>query len=136
MTESAYLVLGCFGRTESEFVLCSSVENKILKLDDTLFNFHDIAGYLDKLNLFEKILLDQNSIRHLIYNLQDRFDQKTKRLWSDHKYNLIERFMQTHKPCGFYAKTIISIQEKEIEKPIKDEIFLIKAQPEMLRRIK
>ena len=132
MRESAYLVLGCFGRVENEFVLCSAVENRILRLDDTLNNFHDLANYLDKVNLFERPMLDNNSIRHVLYNLQDRFDQKTRRLWTDHHYNLMERFMQTHKPCGFYLKTIICLEEDEEIPPKKnDEVFLIKATPEI-----
>lgn len=136
MVETAWLVLGCFGRVESEFVLCSAIENRILKLGDQLNNFHKLAEYLDKVNLFDRPMLDNNSIRHVLYNLQDRFDQKTKRLWTDHQYNLLERFMQTHKPCGFYLKSILSLEEDENEEDLtnpakNEEIFLIKAQPEL-----
>ena len=102
-----------------------------------LTNFQKLAEYLDKVNLFDRPMLDNNAIRHVLYNLQDRFDQKTKRLWTDHQYNLLERFMQTHKPCGFYLKTILSLEENEEDQPNpsnpakNEEIFLIKAMPEL-----
>lgn len=106
-----YLTLGCYGRTENGFILCSSVNNNILKLDDTLVDIDGIFNYLEAVKLFDRPLLDQNAIRHLIYNLQNRFDQKIKRLWNDHEYNLLERFLNMHKPCGVYSQLILSPYE-------------------------
>jgi hypothetical protein len=120
LEENAYLILGCYGRTENGFILCPSTENRILKLDDSLVNFEKIMDYFDTIKLFDRPIIDQNSIRHLIYNLQDRFDQKIKRLWTDHEYNLLERFLQMHKPCGFYAKLILVPEEFDKQIPIKD----------------
>lgn len=114
MEESAYLVLGCYGRTENGFVLCPSVQNRILKLDDALVNIDGVLDYLDIVKLFDRPMLDQNAIRHLIYNLQDRFDQKFKRLWTDHEYQLIERFMHMHKPCGMYSQLILVSDETDV----------------------
>jgi hypothetical protein len=121
VTENAYLTLGCYGRTENEFVLCPSINNRILKIDDTLININEIMDYFDSIKLFDRPLLDNNSINHLIYNLQDRFDQRIKRLWTDHQYNLIERFMHMHKPCGLYAQLIL-VEEDLIENSPKEDI--------------
>lgn len=114
--EKTYLVLGCYGRAENNFVLCSSVQNRILELNESLVNYNSIMDYLDIMKLFDRPLLDQNAIRHLVFNLQDRFDQKIKRLWTDHEFHLIERFMHMHKPCGIYAQLILipsSFEEDE-----------------------
>ena len=124
--ETAYLALGCYGRTENGFILCGGVQNRILRLDDTLTNFDGIINYLNAVKLFDRPMLDQNSIRHLIYHIQDKFDQKIKRLWTDHQFNLLERFMLMHKPCGTYAQ--LFLVPDEFEKPEKKEdIVLIKA---------
>lgn len=126
--ENAYLVLGCYGRTENGFVLCTSVNNRILKLDDTLVNIDGVMDYLDAVKLFDRPMLDHNAIRHLVYNLQDRFDQKFKRIWTDHQYNLIERFMQMHKPCGIYSQIIIAQDEKETTE--EEQISFVRGVPE------
>ena len=131
--ECAYLVLGCYGRTENGFVLCPSVQNRILQLDERLVNFDNIIEYLDIVNLFDRPLLDQNAVRHLIYNLQDRYDQKIKRLWNDHQYHLLERFMHMHKPCGFYAQVILvpSFEKNPPEEEEEEVIsFLVSGTPE------
>lgn len=127
MEECAYLVLGCYGRTENDFVLCPSVDNRILKLDDSLVNIDGIMDYFDSVKLFDRPLLDQNAIRHLIFNIQDRFDQKIKRVWTDHQFNLIERFMHMHKPCGFYVQLLLSDVEsdKYSKKDSEDAIFIL-----------
>ena len=75
-------------------------------------------------------MLDQNAIRHLIYNLQDRFDQKFKRLWTDHEYHLLERFIQMHKPCGLYAQLILVPQQEE-SNPDAEQVSFVKGIPEI-----
>lgn len=129
MEENAYLVLGCYGRTENDFVLCSSTQNRILKLDDSLVNVNGIMDYFEALKLFDRPVLDQNAIRHLIYNLQDRFDQKFKRIWTDHEYHLLERFMQMHKPCGMYAQLIL-VQEEAVQYKPEEDISFVRGIPE------
>lgn len=133
MEENAYLVLGCYGRTENGFILCSSTQNRILKLDDSLVNINGVTDYFEAVRLFDRPLLDQNAIRHLIYNLQDRFDQKFKRLWTDHEYHLLERFMQMHKPCGLYAQLIL-VQEEPPSSIVTEDISFVRGIPEINRK--
>lgn len=131
--ETCYLVLGCFGREDDGFISCPSVENRILKLDDSLVYIDDVMDYLDSMSLFDRHMLDINAIRHLIYNLQDRFDQKVKRLWTEQEYHLLERFIHTHRPCGLYAKLILVPPEEEDQTPKKPERVLVKATPTIER---
>ncbi len=130
MEENAYLVLGCYGRTENGFVLCSSIQNRILKLDDSLVNISGVTDYLDAVKLFDRPMLDQNAIRHLIYNIQERFDQKFKRIWTDHEYHLLERFMQMHKPCGLFAQLILTQEELSQPQIVNDDISFVRGIPE------
>ena len=130
MQENAYLVMGCYGRSENGFVLCPSTQNRILKLDDALVNVDGVTDYLDAVKLFDRPMLDQNAIRHLIYNLQDRFDQKFKRLWTDHEYHLLERFIQMHKPCGLYAQLILVPQQEESNQDA-EQVSFVKGIPEI-----
>lgn len=133
--ECAYLVLGCHGRTENGFILCPGVQNRVLKLDDSLVNIDGVIDYLEAVRLFDRPMLDQNAIRHLVYNLQDRFDQKFKRLWTDHEYNLIERFVHMHKQCGLYAQ-LIMVSEDEHPVKDKDTTSFVRGVPEVERRAK
>lgn len=130
--ERAYLVLGCHGRTENGFVLCPGVQNRVLKLDDSLVNFDGVTEYLDAVRLFDRPMLDQNAIRHLVYNLQDRFDQKLKRLWTDHEYHLLERFIHMHSQCGLYAQLILvhdDVPDQETE-----QVSFVKGIPEVIKK--
>jgi hypothetical protein len=124
--ENAYLVLGCYGRIEDDFVLCPSTENRILKLDESLINFEGVVDYLESVKLFDRPMLDYNALRHLVYNLQDRFDQKVRRLWTERYYNLIERYIVMHKPCGLYARLIIINESQEEPKAEESHSFVIK----------
>jgi hypothetical protein len=135
LEENAYLVLGCYGRDENSFILCPSIENRILKLDESLVNYNGIMDYIEVVNLFDRPMLDQNAIRHTIYNLQEKFDQKVKRLWTDHQYHLIERFMHMHKPCGFYCRLIVV--PEELEEFHEEQIsFVINGSPEIVKNKK
>jgi hypothetical protein len=131
--ENAYLILGCYGRTENGFILCSSTQNRILKLDDGLVNSQGVIDYFEAVKLFDRPMLDQNAIRHLIYNLQERFDQKFKRLWTDHEYHLLERFMQMHKPCGLYAQ-LVMVQEELNPVVVENDISFVRGIPEIQRK--
>lgn len=131
MQENAYLVLGCYGRTENGFILCPSTQNRILKLDDGLVNAEGVVSYLDAVKLFDRPMLDQNAIRHLVYNLQDKYDQKFKRLWTDHEYHLLERFMHMHKACGLYAQLILVNEEEEQPPPDSESVSFIRGTPEI-----
>ncbi len=129
--DELYLTLGCFGRRDDDFVSCRGVENRILRLDESLENYGEMMDYFESVRLFDKPMFDQNAIRHFIYNMQERFDQRLKRLWSEKYYNLLERFIISHKSCGTYVKLILvnaafdDIPEAEPEK------VLIKGSPEI-----
>ena len=128
--ESAYLVLGCYGRVENGFVLCPSTENRILKLNESLVNFEGVVEYLEAVQLFERPMIDNNALRHLIYNLQDRFDQKVRRLWSERYYNLLERYMVMHRPCGTYARLLILPEEESNGVSDEDARAFVRGTPE------
>lgn len=132
MEENAYLVLGCFGRSEDGFISCPSVENRILKIDESLNNSDKIMDYFESLKLFDRPLLDLNSIRHLVYNLQDRYDQVIRKLWTEHKYHLIEKFVHEHKQCGLYAKLIVVMDIMDNDKVIKEERSFVNGIPEKI----
>ena len=104
--ESVFIVLGCYGRKEDGFILCPKAENRILKLDDSLVYLDEIWDYLEAVRLLDKPLIDLNAIRNVIFKMQDRFDQKIKKLWSEKEFHMIERFIHMHKACGLYIRLI------------------------------
>ena len=121
--DQLHLVIGCFGRQDSmdsagshTFISCPAVENRILKIDESLEYYDEMMNYMEVVRLFDRPMFDLNAIRHFLHNMQDRYDQKFKRLWSEKQYNLIERFILGHKICGTYVKLIIVNSEFE-EKP-------------------
>lgn len=127
MREELYLVFGCFGRRENEFVYCPSVSNRILKIDESLVYYDDIMDYFEAVRLFDKPMFDTNTIRHFVYNMQDRFDQKVKRLWKEVEYERFERFMIGHKACGLYIRLVVVTSQEDDshkEKPTKDNFFI------------
>lgn len=134
MEENAYLILGCYGRIENGFILCSTTQNRILKLDDSLVNLDGVIKYLDVIKLFDRPILDQNAVRHLVYNLQERFDQKFKRMWTDHEYHLLERFMQMHKPCGIYAQLVLVQEEDNTPPQVGEDISFVRGITEIHRK--
>lgn len=128
--EACYLTLGCFGRKDDGFVSCPGVENRILKIDDSLVYVDEIMDYFDSVRLFDRHMLDLNSIRHLLHNLQDRFDQKVKRLWTEKQYGLYERFVVSHKPCGLYVKLILVDEDAAMaQKPEPPKPVLVEGTP-------
>lgn len=126
MSSDLYLAMGCFGRRDGDFISCRAVENNILKIDPDLEYYEEISKYLESLRLFDKPLFDINAIRHMFYNMQDRYDQKIKRLWTEQQFNLYEKFMLTHKMCGIYVKLTVS-QAAPKSEPCADERVLIPA---------
>lgn len=124
---NVYLVLGCYGRKEDGFILCPSVCNKVLKLDDSLIYIDEIWDYLEAVRLLDKPLIDINAIRNLVYKMQDKFDQKIKKLWSEKEFNSIERFIHMHKSCGMFVKLELSYEEQIVEE--QENIVKIKGAP-------
>ena len=114
-TEELYIILGCFGRREDDFISCAGIENRILKVEESLYNFNELMDFLDTCRLFDRPLFDYNAIRHLIFNLRDRFDQPMKRLWSEKRFELYQKFTIDHRHCGLYAKLILVNSEISIK---------------------
>lgn len=128
LNEKLYLILGCFGRIDDNFISCSSCENVILHIHPGLDNYDDIMDYLDVCRLFDKPAFDFNTIRHVLQNLQGRFDQVSlgRKLWSEKQVELYQRFIIEHKSCGLYLKLQLTQQEKQI-KTFKEKFIKIKA---------
>lgn len=99
-----YIVLGCFGRTDDGFISCSGIENRILYLNKDNRNYNDIMDYLDRCQLFEKMMLDYNAVRHFIFNMLDRFDEPARRLWTEKQFQLYQKFVIDHKGCGLFIR--------------------------------
>lgn len=114
-----YLSLGCFGRSEDGFVLCPSVDNRILKIDASLKHYNEMMDLFDSYRLFDRPIMDANPIKNLAFHMQRNFDQNIKKLWSEKEFNLIERFMHMHKSCGLYMSLLVV--PKELDLPIKNE---------------
>jgi hypothetical protein len=106
-TEELHISIGCFGFRSDDFVSCAGVENRILLLNESLYNYEELMNYLDICRLFDKPMFDYNSIRHFIFNMQDKFDQPMKRLWSEKKFELLQKFTIDHRRCGLYIKLIL-----------------------------
>lgn len=105
--DELYLVLGCFGRKDDNFVSCLGAENRILKINTSLNGYDQIMDYLEGCKLFDKQLFDANGVRNVISYLQNKFDQGIKRLWSEKEFTLFQKFILDHKLCGIYLKLIL-----------------------------
>ena len=96
------IALGCFGRTDDEFVSCSGISNLILNLTTDHPNHDEIMNYLDNMQLFDRVMLDYNTIRRFIFKMQDEFGLTTKKLWSEKMFSLYQKFVIDHKSCGLF----------------------------------
>ena len=136
MEDQLHLVLGCFGLTNSfpngtAFVSCRGVENRILRVSEALDFYEEMMLYIESVRLLDKPLFDMNAIRHFIHNMQDRYDQKFKRLWPESSYHLFERFILSHKSCGIYVKLVLVDPEQEEQVPQEPEKILVHGGPEL-----
>lgn len=129
-SEQIIVCLGCFGRIDDGFVSCSAIENTILTLDNSLQDLEKVCQYLETLRLFDKPLFDLNAIRHCIHNMQQRFDQGSRPLWTEKQYNLFEKFVLNHRHCGLYIKLKTIKPEPEIKPspPEEQRIFIPKTE--------
>lgn len=125
--EQLFLTLGCFGLREDDFVSCAGCENVILRPDQHLAYYNEMMNYFDQCRLFDRPMFDLNSIRHLIFNLQDRFDQPTKKLWTEKKFQVYQKFIIDHRHCGLYIKLVLTTLEA-IGKPPEPKGILIPAE--------
>lgn len=109
MQSPTYLSLGCFGREDDGFVSCSKVENNILLIHEKMSNYSEIMDYLDGCKLFDRPLFDINAIRHIVFNLKNRFIPVVKPLWNEKQFNLYQKFIIDHRNCGLFLK--LNIEE-------------------------
>ncbi len=113
-TGELYIVLGCFGRTDDGFVSCSGICNHILHIMPSDCNYSEIMDFLDNMQIFDRIMLDYNSVRHLVFNLQDRFTLPTQKLWSEKMFLLYQKFVIDHKSCGVFIDLEFLEQNEQI----------------------
>lgn len=103
-----FLLIGCFGRRDEDFISCSTTENKLLAIEDHLIHYNEMMDYFDQCHLFDKQMFDLSSIRHFIFNLRQKFDQPNRRLWSEKRFNLYEKYLIEHRMCGLYVKLVLA----------------------------
>lgn len=123
-TEELHISLGCFGLRNDDFISCASTENRILQVEESLYNYTDLMNYLDTCRLFDKPIFDYNSVRHFIFNLRDKYDQPMKRLWSEKKFELLQKFTIDHRHCGLYVKLIL-VDPEIVSEPDEPKRILI-----------
>lgn len=133
-----YVLLGCFGFTADGFTCCAGVENIILKVNTSLPDYNEMMNYFDQCRLFDRPIFDLNAVRHLIFNLQDRYNLITRPLWSPRQFELYQKFVIDHRHCGVYVKlklpenSTLKLSDPEI--PLKQEEILIKKSSENLSK--
>ncbi|MDP2683529.1 MAG: hypothetical protein Q8P20_00580 [bacterium] len=119
-TGDIYIVLGCFGRTDDGFVNCSGINNVILTIGPSDYHYSAMMDYFDILQLFDRQIMNYNTVRHFVHNMQEKFDLPSKRLWSEKMFLLYQKFVIDHKDCGVYIKLQLSddIYDKKCEKTV------------------
>jgi hypothetical protein len=115
------LILGCFGLIEEGFTHCSSCENKILKINQSIQNYSNLIEYLDSCRLFDKPLYDMNGVKNVIQNIHVKFNLNNfKKLWHQKEIDNYEKFISSHKRCGLYLKLIL--EETQIKQETTEVI--------------
>ena len=112
-----YVVLGCFGYRVDDFVHCNGIENVILKVGPSTNDYQKMMDYFEQCRLFDKPMFDMNGIRHVIHNLNDRFDQVYRPLWTPKKYELYQKFVNEHRRCGLLLKLTLPEDFKQSSTP-------------------
>jgi len=105
--QNIYLVLGCFGRRDEDFISCAGVSNKILIIDERLQHIDEISEYFEGLRLFDRPVFDLNAIRHVLFNMQERYAQGPQPLWRQNKFHLLEKFVLDHRACGNFIRLVV-----------------------------
>ncbi len=113
-----HVVLGCFGLRQDDFVSCSCVQNTILKVGPSIHRYDEMTSYFEQCRLFDKPMFELNGIRHFIFNMQDRYDQVMRPLWTQKKFELYQKFIMDHRFCGLFLR--LSLPEEIPEKTSKD----------------
>lgn len=121
MEKRLYVVLGCYGRRDEDFISCPSCHNRILQITGDLEGIDEMVTYFEGCRLYDKPLFQYDSVNHFIKNMQDRFPQGGRPLWKENKYQLYQKFIFDHRICGVFAKleveTFNNIKKEEYKKP-------------------
>ena len=97
------LVLGCWGRTEEDFCTCNGVSNQILEVSIQSEQIRKVSNYLDSiLNLYNRPLY--NNIHTALFNIQDKFSEKTRPIFKESVFRRMEDFCLVHAKCGIYLR--------------------------------
>ena len=96
------LILGCWGRTDEGFCTCNGVSNHILDVGVKSEQIKRVSDYLDALYLYDKPLY--NNIHTILFNIQDRFSEKTRPIFKESIFRKIEEFCIMHARCGLYLR--------------------------------
>jgi hypothetical protein len=126
--EDLYVLLGCFGRRDEDFISCAGIENRILKVDPSLGeNLDKAIEYFEGCRLFDKPLFDLNGVRNFIFFMQNNFHKGPMPLWRENKFILFQKFILDHRFCGVYIKLILVDSNNEPAKlPDETESIFIK----------
>lgn len=112
------VVLGCFGLRHDGFISCGGVQNTILKVGPALDKYNEMSNYFEQCRLFDKPMFEMNSIRHFIFNMQNRYDQIMRPLWSAKNFELYQKFILDHRCCGLFVQ--LQLPAESVEGPKKD----------------
>lgn len=93
----ARLVLGCHGRLQYGFLMCSGTTNTVLDFSDLKTTNAVIFEYLDNhCKLFDKVTNDTNKVLSIIQYLS------RQKMLTPHVEQNIYDYIAMHKKCGFY----------------------------------
>ena len=105
--EKAYLLLGCQGRKEHNFLCCSGIENVILTITENHESLDWLANYLKAFSIYDRPVKDYNAIRRMLFTIKDKYTYRHKPIWDDNYFKLLEEFTINHKNCGLYVRFVI-----------------------------
>lgn len=100
--------LGCFGRHDEGFILCSGITNTIFTLTNDHYYYEEIMAFLDNCKLFDKAIFDYNACRSFLSSFRSKFESPVKPIWKEKKYNMYLKFVSDHKDCGLCLKLSVS----------------------------
>lgn len=105
-----FLVLGCWGKQNNNFVLCSSTQNIILDLTKNNVRNSNIINYLDHtLRLFDKPLYA--NVHTAIWNINEKFSEADSPVFEENLFKNIEKFCIEHVHCGLFLR--LELRENE-----------------------
>jgi hypothetical protein len=124
--EELYVILGCFGRRDEDFISCSGLENRILKVDITLEGYNKLMDYFEGCRLFDRPMFDINAVRNFIFYIQRNYYKGIRPIWSEKQFNLYQKFVIDHRICGNYIKLALinkNYDDGKLETP-EEEVLI------------